>query len=91
MRPDDPGAFSGPASGEPPHDPPRPERPGPTIDDDPRWTAVSTDLPCPVCGATTGRCGVAVDEELVDCQNVPSEHPIEGGGWLHPLPPRRGR
>jgi hypothetical protein len=67
-------------------------RPGPTNDDDARWTAVSADLPCPVCGATTGRCGIALDDGLAACQSVPSEHPIEGGGWLHrPDRPARRR
>jgi hypothetical protein len=65
------------------HEPAHPHRPGPTIDDDPRWTAVSAERPCPVCGGTDTKCGVAPDEGVVDCQVVPSAHPIEGGGWLH--------
>jgi hypothetical protein len=34
---------------------PRTPRPGPTIDDDPRWAATSPDRPCPVCGDTDRR------------------------------------
>jgi hypothetical protein len=79
---------------QPPEGPARPERPGQTIDDDPRWTAVSPERPCPVCGGTDTKCGIALDEGVVDCQRVPSAHPIEGGGWLHQLGrpgSRRGR
>jgi len=77
--PEDRGANPQPAD--------RSRPPGPTIDDDPRWAAVSARLPCPVCGATSGGCGVALDDGVVACARVPSEHPLESGGWLHP--PRR--
>jgi hypothetical protein len=80
-------AKGDPASTDPsvPGDPERPARPGPGIDDDPRWTAVSPEQPCPVCGATAGLCGLALEEGLVACASVPSERPRESGGWLHQL------
>jgi hypothetical protein len=56
-----------------------------SIDEDLRWTAVAPERPCPVCGATSG-CGVAAEEGFVACERVPSEHPLDVGGWLHSLP-----
>jgi hypothetical protein len=79
------GARSKPGGAPGPGPPKRPHRPGPTIDDDPRWTATAPDRPCPVCGDTSGACGVAIDQRIVDCRMVPSEHPLEGDGWLHHL------
>jgi hypothetical protein len=92
MKPAPPSSDASTPSVPVPGEPVRPKRPGPTIDDDLRWTAVSAERPCPICGATTGRCGVAPEEGAVVCQHVPSEHPLEGGGWLHQLPrPSRAR
>jgi hypothetical protein len=60
---------------------------GGVMDDDLLWTAVSHDVACPVCAASTG-CGVAPFRGgvAVDCCNVVSAWPMSGGGWLHRLP-----
>ena len=50
------------------------------------WVPVSEWRSCPRCGATTG-CAVAEDAEAVRCRAVPSERPLVGGGWFHPLTP----
>ena len=64
-----------------------PTRRGPpgSIDEDLRWTAATPARPCPVCGAEAG-CGVAAEEGFAACERVPSEHPLDVGGWLHRLP-----
>jgi hypothetical protein len=73
-------AEAGPATEEPiRHGPPG------SIDEDLRWTAATPEQPCPICGATAG-CGVAADDGFVACEGVPSEHPLDVGGWLHRLP-----
>lgn len=63
---------------------------GPTtvMDDELRWSAVSCEQPCPVCGASA-ECGTAPFHGgiAVDCRNLTSSWPMVGGGWLHRLPP----
>jgi hypothetical protein len=61
------------------------------MDDDLVWRAVSPERPCPVCGAVSG-CGITDGDGFTACRSVPSEHPLDVGGWLHPAPaPTRRR
>jgi hypothetical protein len=57
------------------------------VDDDLQWRAVGPEQPCPVCRGTDG-CGIAGAEGFVLCRTVPSEHPVDVGGWLHTQPER---
>ena len=67
-----------------------PHRPPGSLDDDFRWTAVSAERPCPVCGARAG-CGVAPGAGHALGLVVPSDRPLDVGGWLHALPAGRRR
>jgi hypothetical protein len=49
------------------------------------WVEVGPGRPCPRCGAVQG-CAVSEDGRFAWCRLVVSAHPVDGAGWLHPLP-----
>jgi nucleotide-binding universal stress UspA family protein len=48
------------------------------------WVAASVAHPCPICGSTYG-CSFVPATGQVCCRNVPSQHGVAAGGWLHEL------
>lgn len=65
-----------------------------TPDQAERWRRVTRETPCAVCGKGSW-CAVSVEDGNVYCMRVPSDKPVESGGWIHtveaPLPmPSKG-
>ena len=50
------------------------------IDSD--WKLVSTEHPCPICGALDG-CSVHTIDQFASCARQPSSWKLVNGAWLH--------
>jgi hypothetical protein len=50
------------------------------------WERVSTERPCPVCGADRG-CSTH-GNSFVSCERISSQWPLTTGAWLHRVEPK---
>lgn len=53
------------------------------IDSD--WKRVSSNRPCPICGAED-HCSVHLEASFVSCAQEPSQWKLTNGAWLHRTP-----